>query len=111
MNNCIFCKIAAKKLPSKIQYEDEDMVAFDDIAPKALVHILIVPKKHIESIKELENEDTELMGKLILVARKIAQEKDLKGYKLLFNVGKEGGQLVDHIHLHLLSGQNMRNAV
>jgi len=102
MNNCIFCKIAAKKLPSKIQYEDEDMVAFDDIAPKALVHILIVPKKHIESIKKLKNEDTELMGKLILVARKIAQEKDLKGYKLLFNVGREGGQLVDHLHLHLL---------
>lgn len=105
MKDCLFCQIAAKKVPAKIQFEDENIIAFDDIAPKAPVHILIVPKKHIESVKELGKKDTELMGKLILVAKKIAQEKNLRGYKLLFNVGKEGEQLIDHLHLHLLGGR------
>jgi len=104
MNDCIFCQIAAKKVPSKIQYEDDEIIAFDDIAPKAPVHILIVPKRHIESVNELKKEDIELIGKVILVAKKLAQEKGLKGYKLVFNVGREGGQLVDHLHLHLLGG-------
>lgn len=111
MNECLFCKIAAKELPSKIQYEDKNIIAFDDINPKAKIHILIVPKKHIESVKKLEESDSELMGKLILAAKKIAQEKGLKGYRLVFNVGRAGGQLVDHIHLHLLSGQKLTGIV
>lgn len=102
--DCIFCQIAAKKTPAKILFEDEDIIAFDDIAPKAPIHILIVPKKHIVSINDLNETEAMLAGKLILVAKKIAQEKRFKGYKLVFNVGREAGQLVDHLHLHLLGG-------
>lgn len=104
MIDCIFCKITQKELPAKIQYEDKEIIAFDDIAPKAPIHILIVPKKHIVSINDLNETEAMLAGKMILVAKKIAQEKGLKGYKLVFNVGREGGQLVDHLHLHLLGG-------
>jgi histidine triad (HIT) family protein len=111
MTNCIFCQIAAKKVPSQIQYEDRDIIAFDDIHPKAPVHILIVPKKHLESVMTLEKEDIQLIGKLIYTAKNIAAKKGLKGYKLIFNVGREGGQLVDHLHLHLLGGQNLKSIV
>ena len=112
MTDCIFCKIAQKEIPSKIQYEDEEIVAFDDINPKAAIHILIVPKKHIESVNELTDKDILLAGKLILTAKKIANDKGLDdGYKIIINVGREGGQLVDHIHLHLLAGQGLKNIV
>ncbi len=111
MPDCIFCQIAAKKLPSKIEYEDGELIAFDDIHPKAPVHILIVPKKHIKSVNEIGQGDIELMGKLIITAKKIAESKNLSGYKLIFNVGREGGQIVDHLHLHLLAGQGLKNIV
>jgi len=105
-NSCIFCKIAAKKLPSKIQYEDANMVAFDDINPKAPVHILIVPKKHLGSINDLNSQDAELVGKMILTAQKLAKKKgiDQSGYRLVFNTGSDSGQVVDHLHLHLMGG-------
>jgi histidine triad (HIT) family protein len=102
--DCIFCKIAKGEIPSAKVFEDDQLLAFNDINPKARVHILIVPKKHIESIKHIERIHKELIGEMFLVAQKIAKEKDLAGYKLVFNVGREGGQLVDHLHLHLLSG-------
>ena len=102
--DCIFCKIAKGEIPSTKVFENERIVAFNDINPKARVHILIVLKKHIESVKHLEEIDEILVGELIFVAQKIAKEKNLEGYKLVINVGKEGGQLVDHMHLHLLSG-------
>ena len=111
MTDCIFCQIAKKEIPSKIQDEDEEFIAFNDIAPKAPVHILIVPKKHIESIKSIEKEDIEIIGKMIYTAKMIAQKKGLKGYKLIFNVGREGGQIVDHLHLHLLGGQYLKSLV
>ena len=100
-------------MDGQIQYEDEDIVAFDDINPKAPVHILIVPKKHIGSVNELEDTDAALAGKLILVAKKIAIEKgiDKTGYRLIFNVGKNSGQIVEHIHLHLLGGQKLGEMV
>jgi len=103
--DCLFCKITNKEAPSEIVYEDDKFVAFKDIAPKAPFHFLIVPRKHIVSIDHVEIEDKTLMGELILVAQKIAREKNLKGYKLLINVGRGGGQIVDHLHLHLLSGR------
>ena len=103
--DCLFCKIANKEVSSEIVYEDDKFVAFKDIAPKAPTHFLIVPRKHIASIDHVEIEDKTLMGELILVAQKIAREKSLKGYKLLINVGREGGQIIDHLHLHLLSGR------
>ena len=102
---CLFCKIIKKELPSDIDYEDEKVMAFKDIHPKAPFHLLIVPKKHIESIARLKEEDRNIISYLIFTAKKIAEENNLKGYKLLFNVGRTGGQLVDHLHLHLLSGR------
>ena len=105
MEDCIFCKIIKGEIPSAKVFENDKVIAFNDIKPKAKVHILIVPKKHIESVKHLERTDGELVAELIFVAQKIAKEKNLEGYKLVVNVGREGGQLVDHLHLHLLSGE------
>jgi histidine triad (HIT) family protein len=102
--DCIFCKIVNGEIPSAKVFESDNVIAFNDINPKAKVHVLIVPKKHIESVKTLENADKDLVGELIFTAKKIASEKNLKGYKLVINVGKDGGQIVDHLHLHLLSG-------
>ena len=102
---CLFCQIINKEIPSTIVYEDDQVIAFNDINPHADVHILIVPKKHIDSIMELKEADEALAGYLLRVAHKIAQEKGLKGYKLQFNVGKEGGQIIFHLHLHLLGGK------
>ena len=104
MKNCLFCKIINKEVPSEIIYEDEKVIAFKDIHPKAPIHLLIVPKKHIPSVNHLEIEDKTLMGELILVAQKIAREKNLKGYRLQINVGRPAGQIIDHLHLHLLAG-------
>lgn len=106
MNDCLFCKIIKKDLPAQFEYEDEEMVAFKDINPKAPIHILIIPKKHIDSVNEIKENDAALAGRLILLAKKIAKDKGLDklGYKLIFNVGKGGGQIIDHIHLHLLGG-------
>lgn len=103
--DCVFCKIINKELPSDMVYEDERFIVFKDIKPKAPIHFLIVPKKHIVSIEQLEPEDKELIGELFLIVKKIARDKELRGYKLQINVGREGGQLVDHLHLHLLSGE------
>ena len=105
MENCLFCKITKKELPAETIYEDKNILVFKDIHPKAPVHFLVVPKKHIESINYLEPIDKELMGELLLVAKKIAQDKKLKGYKLVINTGREGGQLIDHLHIHLLGGK------
>ena len=102
--DCIFCKIAKGEISSTKVFENDKIIAFDDIHPKALVHILVVPKKHIVSVKHLQESDKDLIGELFLAAQKIAKDKGLEGYKLVFNVGREGGQLVDHLHLHLLSG-------
>lgn len=106
---CIFCKIIAREIPAEIVYEDEDVVAFKDIHPVAPVHILIIPKKHIESINNLEESDKELIGTLVLTARNIAQNLRIaeNGYKLLFRTGRDGGQEVDHIHLHLIGGARL----
>ncbi len=105
MNDCLFCKIINKEIPSEIIYEDDNVLAFKDINPKAAVHFLIVPKKHIESIIYLEEVDREIISNLIFTAKKIAEEKNIDGYKLVFNVGRKGGQVIDHIHLHILAGE------
>ncbi|HHE76412.1 MAG TPA: histidine triad nucleotide-binding protein [Candidatus Parcubacteria bacterium] len=105
MENCIFCKIINKEASADFVYEDERIVVIKDIHPQAPVHLLIIPKKHIVSIAHLKDEDKELIAEMIIVAKKVAEEKKLKGYKLIFNVGREGGQIVDHIHLHLLAGK------
>ena len=104
MEQCLFCKIANKKTPAEIVYENDKVVVFKDIHPKASIHLLIVPKKHITSVDHLELQDKELVGELILAAQKIAKEKKLNGYKLIINVGRPAGQVIDHLHLHLLAG-------
>ncbi len=103
--DCLFCKISNKEEPGQIVFENSEFVAIKDIYPKASVHILIIPKKHIVSISKMEEADKELVGGLFLIAKQIAVEKKLNGYKLLFNVGREAGQIVDHLHLHLLGGE------
>lgn len=102
---CIFCKIANKEALAEVVYEDDKIIAFKDIRPQAPIHLLIIPKKHIPSVDHLEITDKTLMGELFLIAQKIAKEKKLKGYKLQINVGRLAGQIIDHLHLHLLSEQ------
>ncbi len=102
--DCIFCDIANGRAPAAVEYEDDRVVAFNDINPAAPVHILIVPKKHIPTITDVSEEDELLIGHLIRIARKLASERRLEGYKLIFNVGEKGGQIIFHIHLHLLGG-------
>ena len=105
MVSCLFCQISRKQKSADIVYEDDKFVAFKDIKPEASVHLLIIPRKHIESIDHVEIHDKELMGELILAAQKIAREQNLEGYRLQINVGRTGGQIIDHLHLHLLSGR------
>jgi len=107
--DCIFCKIIKKKEPADIVYEDKKVIVFKSKFPKADLHILIIPKRHIQSINYLKEKDKDLVGQLFMVAQKIAKEKKVakKGYKLIFNVGKEGGQLINHLHLHLLYGKRI----
>ena len=104
MSECIFCNIAQKRTPASIVHDEGEVMAFDDIHPKAPVHILVISKQHIESIAHLAVSHADVIAKLIYAAKHIAAEKGLKGYKLLFNVGREGGQQVDHLHLHLIGG-------
>lgn len=102
---CIFCDIINKKVPSEIVYEDSNFIIFKDIKPSAPIHLLIVPKEHIASVNDLKDQHKELIGELFLLAKKIAKEQEISdGYKLAFNTGRRGGQLVDHLHLHLMGG-------
>ena len=106
---CIFCQIVKKEVPSVIVYEDENIMAFKDVRPIAPVHILIIPKRHIETINDLKEADAEMVGRMVIMAKKIAKDFDMseKGYKLLFRVGEWGGQEVSHIHLHLIGGAKL----
>ncbi|MEK7599305.1 MAG: HIT domain-containing protein [Patescibacteria group bacterium] len=103
MSECIFCQIADKKKPADILFENKELVVLKDINPKARIHFLIVPKKHISSVQEMKEGDRELFGSLILAARDQARNENLTGYKLLFNVGRDAGQIIEHVHLHLLA--------
>jgi len=107
--DCLFCKIGAKKIPSKIVYEDDEVFAFEDISPQAPTHILVCPRKHFESLTEAGPEDQAVLGKLHLVAGKLAREKNLlEGYRTVLNSGRGAGQSVFHLHLHLLGGRAFR---
>ena len=106
---CIFCKIASHEVPADVVYEDDEIIAFHDINPLAPVHVLIIPKKHYDSVNNISQQDSLLMGKVLVTARNIAKDLqiDEKGYKLLFRVGQDGGQEVDHLHLHLIGGAQL----
>lgn len=109
MDDCLFCKIGDKKIPSKMVYEDDDMFAFEDIGPQAPTHILICPRKHIASLTDVGPEDAVLLGDLQLLAAKLAKERKLtEGYRTVFNNGRGAGQSVFHLHLHLLGGRDFR---
>jgi histidine triad (HIT) family protein len=109
MADCIFCQIVEGELPSKKVYEDEYVYAFHDISPAAPTHILVIPKKHIPTIMDLKEEDQMLAGKVMAAIQKIAKEYHLdeRGFRIVNNVGKEGGQTVYHIHFHLLGGRTL----
>lgn len=102
--DCIFCKIVAGNIPATTIYEDDDVIVFNDIKPMAKVHFLIVPKAHIATLKDCQPEHQALLGKMLLLAPKLAAEQGLVGFKTLINTGKEGGQEVFHIHVHVFGG-------
>lgn len=109
MTDCLFCKMVSKEIPTTIVYEDEDVLAFNDIAPKAPVHVLIIPKKHIESLAAATEEDARILGKLQMVAHRLAEELGIaeSGYRVLTNSGKDSGQVVFHLHYHLVGGKTL----
>ena len=107
MTDCIFCKIGRKEIPSRINYEDRQVVAFEDVNPQAPTHILIIPKEHFATLNDIAQEEEALLGHLMLVATRLAKEKGLQeeGYRLVANCMEGAGQSVFHIHLHLLGGR------
>ncbi len=109
MDDCVFCNIVNKATPTEFLLETVDLIAFRDIFPKAPVHILVIPKKHIPSINEVSSKEKEILGDMIVAARGLAGKMGIKdsGYKIVFNVGKQGGQIVRHLHLHLLGGKQL----
>ena len=107
MTDCVFCRIVAREIAADIEYEDEHVIAFRDIYPKAPVHILIVPKRHIASIAELTDLDIDVMGRCVIAARRLGEAKGFaeKGYRVSVNTGPEGGQVVYHVHFHFTAGR------
>ncbi len=107
--DCIFCQVADKAVPSELLYDDNDVVAFKDINPQAPSHILIIPKKHIDRLTNVDDEDLIILGKMANVAKKIAKDNefDKDGFRLLVNEGKNGGQTIYHLHFHLLAGRRL----
>lgn len=106
---CVFCQIVAGNLSSDILYQDEEVIAFRDINPQAPTHVLIIPKKHIASLAELDEGGASLMGHMVSIANQMARKEGVveSGYRLVVNCGQEGGQLVPHLHLHLLGGRQL----
>lgn len=109
MDNCIFCKIIKGEIPSEKVYEDDEIIAFKDIKPAAPIHILVVPKKHIETLLDIKEEDNYLISKIFAIINKIAKQIGIEknGFRIIANCGKDSGQEVMHIHFHLLAGKTM----
>ena len=108
-DDCVFCNIINKAIEAQILFENENLVVIRDILPKAPVHLLVISKKHILSVGHLEQLDKSLIGEMVLVAKEMAAKFNVEstGYKLIFNVGRDGGQVIPHLHLHLLGGKNL----
>lgn len=109
MEDCIFCKIIKREIPSSIVYEDNEIIAFRDVNPQAPIHILVIPKKHISSLVDLKEEDEILIGKIYTVINKIAKQEEIdkKGFRVIVNCGEDGGQEVKHLHFHILGGKKL----
>ena len=107
--DCIFCQIVSGKIPSDTVYQDEEVIAFRDIKPQAPVHLIIIPRRHIPSLAHLSEADSSLVGHMVAIANQLAKGEGVaqSGYRLVINCGKEGGQLVPHLHLHLLGGRRL----
>lgn len=112
MDDCVFCKIVKKEVPVEAKFEDDEILAFPSNQPEAPIHIIIIPRRHIRDISTLKNSDAELLGKMILVGQKLAEENKIveSGYRLVFNVGPHAGQSVYHLHLHLLGGKPLAHS-
>jgi histidine triad (HIT) family protein len=113
MADCVFCEIVAGRNPATVEYEDDEILAFQDIYPKAPIHLLIIPKRHIASVMALAPEDGPLVGRLVLAAKQIGEARGLgeRGYRLAINCGPEGGQIVYHLHLHFMAGRREERRV
>ena len=111
--DCIFCQIVAGKVPSDILYQDEEVIAFPDINPLSPTHLIIIPKRHIPSLAHLSEADLPLIGHMVEVANQLAKKEGIadKGYRLAINCGEQGGQLVPHLHMHLLGGRKLSDAL
>lgn len=108
MEDCIFCKIVAGEIPSKKRYEDEDMIIFEDIAPQAKIHLLMIPKDHFANVKELDNKRAELLGKCLMKLGTLTAELGLDGgFRLVINQGDDACQTVKHLHVHILAGEKL----
>jgi histidine triad (HIT) family protein len=107
MTSCLFCRIVGRESPADIEYEDADVVAFKDIYPKAPIHLLIVPRRHIDSIATMSDDDVDVMGRCLLAARKLGEAKGIaeRGYRVTVNTGPESGQVVYHVHFHFVAGR------
>lgn len=109
--DCLFCKIVAGDLPAERLYEDDDLLAFKDISPQAPFHGLIIPKRHFATLNDLEPDDAALAGKMFLTAKSLAAEHGLPGYRVVVNTNQEGGQVVYHVHMHVLGGRQMKGGL
>jgi histidine triad (HIT) family protein len=111
--DCIFCQIASGKIPADIVHQDKEIIAFRDIKPLAPIHLIIIPRKHVPSLDQMKEGDAALLGRMVDIASKLAKNEGVaeKGYRLAINCGKEGGQLVPHLHMHLLGGRKLSDAL
>ncbi|WP_426414963.1 histidine triad nucleotide-binding protein [Aestuariirhabdus sp. LZHN29] len=110
MSDCLFCKISRGEIPADVVYKDDDCIAFRDISPKAPVHLLVIPHKHIENLYDLRKEDADLMARILLTLPKIARQQGLgSGFRTVTNTGHDGGQEVFHLHFHLLGGGSLHS--
>ncbi len=107
--DCIFCKIVAGEIPADILYQDKEVIAFRDIKPQAPTHVLIIPRKHVTSLTDLSEGESSLVGNITKVANQLAREEGIaeSGYRVVINCGQQGGQLVPHLHMHLLGGRQL----
>ncbi len=107
--DCIFCKISSGEIPSQILYQDEDVVVFPDVRPLTPVHLLVIPRKHITSLAEMAGDETPIIGKMVKVANQVAREQGISesGYRLTINSGADAGQVVFHLHMHLMGGRHL----
>ena len=111
--NCVFCKIAAGEIPGEILYQDEEVIAFRDIEPLAPIHLLIIPRRHIPSLTHISDTDALLIGHMVIIANQLARDEgiDGSGYRLVINCGEHGGQIVPHLHMHLLGGKRLSDSM